>query len=362
MQRKDRFNLRGSRRLQVFANLLSFVLPVALPNVSAGQIPKIDLAPYDFGKFSCAKQTVEFLDDTHLLLSVLQSTYCQPKKNVQPPTPHITVIDLDGKNPRSVPAEGVVAVVPGPVGHITVATMSEVKVLSLENFAVVWSQPILLSGKYAPNLLLSPSRKLVSVEDDSTEVLRGKSRKARYRLFNAESSQAVEEHIGRFITGISDHGYAVCSGTSGCKSITIHDRPSLFGDPPDRNQPLYFFNESQAVWLGYDKQLHFMSSGGPIPLPMELKGIYPPFSDLAQISDLSATTPRRLLLYTDGCLLGDFDDCYGKIYYRVTAVDPQFRKVIFQRSIPADAAQRISPDGHHVALATRTHIYLLSIP
>lgn len=109
------------------------------------------------------------------------------------------------------------------------------------------------------------------------------------------------------------------------------------------------------------KRLYTLTPSGEKVTVADLTRIKPPFINSSDVQ-LSASEPRRVLYRVDGCLLGDFDDCYGDFFHRFAVFDSTDGRLIFRSHYAADATLKISPDGHTVVEQDGTVLHVFSLP
>jgi hypothetical protein len=93
----------------------------------------------------------------------------------------------------------------------------------------------------------------------------------------------------------------------------------------------------------------------------DIAKIRPPFIDSSD-TKMSAAEPRRILYRVDGCLLGDFDDCYGVVFHRFAVFNSQTSRMLFRHSYAPGANLKISPNGHIVMEQDGAEVHLFRIP
>jgi hypothetical protein len=72
--------------------------------------------------------------------------------------------------------------------------------------------------------------------------------------------------------------------------------------------------------------------------------------------------PRRILYHVDGCLLGDFDDCYGVVFRRFAVFDSRTSQMLFRHKYSSDGRLEISPSGHVVLEQQGKELRLFRLP
>jgi hypothetical protein len=328
----------------------------------------VALERFGFRAGSCVyRQSVQFLDDDHLLLSAPLVSVCDKTNWSSALRTQFTVIDLHGTVMATKTRPDVYTVEAGPIGYTVVCTENTLELVSgdLSIERVISSRP----SKFNPcsNIDgLSPSRTAISVRDF------GESPKsfARHRLIDARKDQPIAEQQfgnGDSLAGITDSGYAVCTSTGhhGCEQLVVNGNSWVAGTAEVAAHPGLFLSPDQlllppAHWRS-QKALMSLSPNGKEEQVVNLRGFQPPNFDSEEVN-ISATTPRRILYSATGCYIGDFDDCYGFIFKRVVVFDPQASKPLLNRRVWQYAIAALSPNGHAVVILDRTKLHIFMIP
>lgn len=110
------------------------------------------------------------------------------------------------------------------------------------------------------------------------------------------------------------------------------------------------------------KRLYAESSMGATAEMGDVAAIKPPCIDGSH-AQMSATEPRRVLYQVDGCLLGDFDDCYGVVFHRFAGFDPQTSKMLFSAySIRLEPILKTSPNGKLIMEPNGPQVHFFRLP
>jgi hypothetical protein len=109
------------------------------------------------------------------------------------------------------------------------------------------------------------------------------------------------------------------------------------------------------------KRLYAETPSGEMIAVGDVAKIRPRFIDTSD-TQMSAVEPRRILYRVDGCLLGDFDDCYGVVFRRFAVFDSQTSRILFRHSYAPGADLKISPNGHTVMEQDGAEVHLFHVP
>ncbi len=321
---------------------------------------KINLAPYGFVKSSCVwyPGDVEFLDDEHLVLSAPAMTKCDKSLWDSPTDTTITVINLKGEKVASSHRSDVIRMSAGPLGYVSVCVGDHVELLSV-NLQVSASIP-LTEGRTVSRCSfygeLTPSRNGMVISGP------GHHEFTLYRVSPAGSTR-IEIPTGYNVRAVADDGLLLCKNVqcevSGSAGVTRRF-PSLEGAYEVDIKGL--ISQDKLLVADRDgKRLHTVSSSGEKRTVADLSKIKPPFINSSD-SQLSAAEPRRLLYRVDGCLLGDFDDCYGDIFHRFAVFDTQNAQLLFRHDYAPTANLKISPNGRTISEQNGTELRLFRLP
>jgi hypothetical protein len=312
---------------------------------------KLDLARYGLVKGSCAWYPghLEFLDDDHVVVSAPVAYNCDKNQREKPTETRITEIDLQGHELASVRRTDVVELKAGPIGFVTVCTGDRLELLS-RNLQVASS--IAVSEGEPPGCdfggMLSPSRTAMAIW--------GPAKSHQLRLYQRSLSDPIAEVTlskGQNLGAVDDDGFLVCvEQRKQCQVVGSHGPVRTFSVPQLGGADGYYIvglaASDRLLVASFDgKRLSAISPTGETVASGDLAKIKPPFINGSD-AQLSAAEPRRALYRVDGCLLGDFDDCYGDVFRHFAVFDSQTLRMLFRHSYAPDADLRISPDGHIV--------------
>ncbi len=344
------------RRLYALS-LLFLATPCHAQTVSES---KINLAPYGFVKSSCVwyPGDVEFLDDEHLVLNAPAITKCDKSLWDSPTATTITVINLKGEEVASSHRSDVIRMSAGPTGYVSVCVGDHVELLSV-GLQVSESIP-LTSGRTVSRCAfyggLTPSRNAMVISGP------GHHEFTIYRVSPAGSTR-IEIPKGYNVRAVADSGLLLCKNVqcevSGSAGV-LRRFPSLEGAYDVDIKGLV--SQDRLLVADRDgKRLYTIDPSGGKRTLADLSKIKPPFINSSD-SQLSAAEPRRVLYRVDGCLLGDFDDCYGDIFHRFAVFDSQNGQLLFRHGYAAEANLKISPNGRTIAEQNGTELRLFRLP
>lgn len=324
---------------------LSILLGASGSHAQTVHETKIELGPYGFIKTNCAwrRDEIEFLDNEHIVLVAPRLTNCNKNLRDSPVDTTISVIDLQGHRLASSHRSDVIRTFAGPNGSLAVCVGDRIDFLS-SSLAVSASIPL-------------PERKAISrcsyfgglsLSRDSLAIP-GKGYWQLFRLPPSEGA-AIEVPKGFNVRAIADDGLLLCKN-QGCEIVSTSGVKETFPPLPDTSFQSdiagLITKEKLLVANRNGKQLYILTPSGDKAMIADLRAIKPPFINSSDIQ-LSALEPRRVLYRVDGCLLGDFDDCYGDVFHRFAIFDSSNGHLVFKHSYAADATLRISPDGRTV--------------
>jgi len=344
------------------AVLLLIALPI--PAQTAKEW-KLDLAQYGLVKAPCASYMgrVEFLDDEHLVVSAPVEDTCEKSNWGKPIDTRITEIDLQGREVASTRRSDVVKFAAGPIGYVTVCTGDRVEFLS-RNLQVANS--IALSGNGPSHGCyfgggLSPSR--------TTMVVSGPA-ESQFRLYEGSSSKPTADITtarGESVRAVADDGFLVCvKEKKQCEVVGSHGVVRSFPMPvlggASGVYVVGLVEPDRLLVTSFDgKHLYAETPTGEAVLVADIAKIRPPFIDSSN-TEMSAAEPRRILYHVDGCLLGDFDDCYGVVFRRFAVFDSQTSRMLFRHNYAPGADLKISPNGHIVMEQDGAEVHLFRLP
>lgn len=330
----------------------------------------LDASAFGLAKSRCAgdRGTVDFLDDNRLVVAAPLASVCNKDDWDKPRDVRVTVIDLQGHELATSTRRGVVGFMAGPLGHFAICASNRVDFLSgdLNVTTSVAMSTLDHSGFCFPRKMLSPSRTAIAISDTTSLT----PWTTRYRLYDGTSREPIAEITtakGQSVEAIADDGFLICeekkkqcalSGSHG--ALRSFPMPVLGGASgfhiagvvaPDR-----------LLMMGFDG-LHLYSEtpAGQYLSVGDIARIKPPFIDGGE-TEMSAAAPRRILYSVDGCLLGDFDDCYGVVLRRFAVFDSETSQMLFRHGYAPGAELNISPNGKIVLEHHGAEIDLYQIP
>ncbi len=320
---------------------------------------KINLAPYGFVKSSCVwyPGDVEFLDDEHLVLSAPVMTKCDKSLWDSPTDTTITVINLKGEKVASSHRSDVIRMSAGPFGYVSVCVGDHVELLSV---TLQVSASIPLAGRTVSRCSfygrLTPSRNAMVISGP------GHHEFTLYRVSPADS-RWIEIPTGYNLRAVADDGLLLCKNVQcevlGAAGVTQRF-PPLAGSYDVDIKGLV--SQDRLLVADRDgKRLYTVNPSGEQKTVADLSKIKPPFINSSG-SQLSAIEPRRVLYSVDGCLLGDFDDCYGDFFHRFAVFDSQNAQLLFRHNYSGTANLKISADGRTILEQNGTELRLFRLP
>jgi len=321
----------------------------------------INAGQYGLAKTNCVwyPGRVGFLDDDHLVISAPVAYSCDKNSRGKPTETRITVIDLQGHQLASIHRADVIEMVPGPVGYVTVCTGDKIEMLSP---GLQVATTIAIPEKAPPiscyfNRLLSPSRTamVLPVPADS-----------RYRLYHGSSNKPIADVITsqkQSVSAATDDGFLVCGQENKrCEVVGPGGVVQSFALPGFGYYVIGLLTPDRLLVGDFNgKRLYAETPVGEEVAIADVAKIRPPFINTAD-TEMSAVEPRRILYRIDGCLLGDFDDCYGVVFRRFAVFDSQTSQLLFRHNYASDADVKISPNGHIVMEQAGENIHLFRIP
>ena len=326
---------------------------------------KLDLAQYGLVKAGCAwyPQHVEFLDDDHLVISAPVAYTCDKNNRNNPADTRITEIDLQGHELAAIRRTDVAELRAGPTGYVAICTGDKVEMLS-RNLQVALSIALTGSGQSGGCYFgggLSPSH--------SAMLITGPTHSP-FRLYQGASKEPIAELTtskGQSVEAVADDGFLVCSdGKRRCEIAGPHGAVRSFAMPElggaSGDYIVGLVAPDRLLVASFDgKRLYAETPTGEKVRMGDVARIRPPFIDTSG-AEMSAAEPRRILYQVDGCLLGDFDDCYGEVFHRFAVFDSQTSRMLFRHSYAAGAILRISPNGHIVMEQDGAEVHLFRLP
>lgn len=321
---------------------------------------KLEVGRYGLSKPKCVwePQQVEFLDDNHLVISAPVAYGCSKSDRERPTETRITVIDLQGHELAKAHRADVVQMVPGPIGYVTICTGDHLELLSRD---LQLSAKIPLPVGRAPSGCLddwgvSPSRTRVGVSgpDDSLLLYGGSSR---------EPILEVTPPKGEWVRAVADDGFVVCGKErTRCDLIGATGVMRSFAYPPFGHVIVGLLTPYKLLLADTDgRHLYAETPSDEKVTIADIARIRPRFINASE-TQMSAAEPRRILYQVDGCLLGDYDDCYGAVFRHFAVFDAQTSQMLFRHGYGSGAKLKISPDGHIVMEQLSTEIHLYRIP
>lgn len=326
---------------------------------------KLDVGKYGLSKPKCVwePQQVDFLDNDHLVISAAVAYSCSKSDRDRPTETRITVIDLQGHELAQIDRADVIQMLPGPIGYVTICTGDRVELLS-RNLQVAWSTTLSENGKSRGCYFgggLSPSRTAMIIAGPAN---------SQFRLYQVGSNTPIAEITtakGQWVRAVADGGFLICAKeTNECDVVGSHGVLRSFQVPVLGGTSGYYIvglvAPDRLLLASFDgKHLYAETPTGETVSMGDIAKIKPPFIDSSE-AEMSAAEPRRILYRVDGCLLGDFDDCYGVVFRRFAIFDSQTSRMIFRHSYAPGAKLKISPNGHLVMEQDDAEIHLYQIP
>jgi len=351
---------------------LMFVLTSGLQSQSSPLSPQeIDLqkigypASCDYmfqDKDAYDKRHVEFLDSDRLLVSFpLRSAPCD--RNRQPPAEKYrsVVIDTAGRQLHSFdwsPGENVQA---GPDGHILMTSGWEIRILD-SDFSVLqhveW-----MSGEdpqrkamqhWAWYLITAPSRHGFIVGE----------RYPQYRAAYFEGNPARQTVAADscWPAAVTDGGFACLEASK--EQLVIH----LGNSERDAHDPLLpkaqvaILPDPQTVLILTDKyQLYLLGPSRSKQKIADLHWLAPGWNSGFRW-ELASAAAGRILFFSHGARFPITDTGGFGLYLRVAVVDVASKAIVFRAQYPIDSDVAISPDGHLLAVRTKTRLTLNRLP
>ena len=250
----------------------------------------------------------------------------------------------------------------GPLGFVTLCTGARLELLD-RNLQPALTIPVSGEGPsggcFAPEL--TPSRTAIAIRGPGNSQL---------RLYQGTSSDPIAEITtakGQSVRAIADDGFMVCTGDSGhCDVVGARGTTRSFSTPQLGGAAGYYIiglvAPDRLLLAGFDGKRLYAESPTGTQVPMgDVAALKPPFID-ASHTQISAAEPRRILYQVDGCLLGDFDDCYGVVFHRFAVYDSQTSKMLFRHTYSAGADLKISPNGKLIMEQDGPQIHLFRLP
>jgi hypothetical protein len=322
---------------------------------------RLNVARFGLVKTSCVwyPGQVRFLDDEHLVISAPVAYSCDKSNRDKATDTQIAVIDLQGHQLAGIHRANVVEMVAGPMGYVTVCTGNRIELLS-RDLQIAGS--IEIGAKGVPGDCyfrrgLSPSRTAMVVTGPGN---------AQFRLYQGSSREPVAElwtSKGQSIAAVAEDGFLVCEKKSTrCEVIGPAGKVRRFPLPGFGYYIVGLLTPERLLVADYaGKHLFAETSAGDKVSVGDVARIRPPFIDSSS-AEMSAVEPRRILYRVDGCLLGDFDDCYGVIFRRFAVFDSETSTLVFRHSYSPGADLKISPNGRVVMEQSGPEIHIFRLP
>jgi hypothetical protein len=322
---------------------------------------RLNVARFGLVKTSCVwyPGQVRFLDDDHLVIGAPVAYSCNKSNRDKATDTQITVIDLQGHQLAGIRRANVIEMVPGPVGYVTVCTEDRIELLSRD---LQIASSIEIGVKGAPGHCyfrnrLSPSRTSMAITGPG---------KAHFRLYQGSSREPVAElwtSKGQSVAAVAEDGFLVCEQESTrCEVVGPVGIVRSFPLPGFGYDVVGLLTPERLLVADYaGKRLFAETSAGDKVAVGDVAKIRPPFID-SRSTEMSAVEPRRILYRVDGCLLGDYDDCYGVVFRRFAVFDSETSKLVFRHSYAPGADLKISPNGRVVMEQSGPEIHLFRLP
>jgi hypothetical protein len=325
---------------------------------------KLNLAPYGLAKARCAWYAgkVAFLDDDHLVISAPVDYTCNQSDRDKATGTRITVTDLYGHKLASSYRRDIIEMVPGPIGYVTICSGSQFLLLS-SHLEVATTIAIPAGEKFGGCYLnrgVSPSRTAMVIAGPTSQ----------FRLYQGSSNRPIAEITtakGESVRAVTDDGFLVCQKEKNeCKIVGSDGVSRSFAMPQLWGDSGYYIvglvAPDRLLLASFDgKHLYAETPTGKTVSMGDVAKIRPPFIGSSD-TEMSAAEPRRILYQIDGCLLGDFDDCYGVVFRRFAVFDSQTSQMIFRHSYAPGADLKISPNGHIVMEQDGAELHFFRIP
>ena len=326
---------------------------------------KLNVAPYGLVEARCDwyPGRVDFLDDAHLVISAPVAYTCDKNNRQTSTDTRITVIDLQGNELAATRRADVVETAAGPIGYVSICTGDRVELLS-RNLEVARSITLSTRGQSTGCYYgggLSPSR--------TAMVIRGPAN-SQFRLYQGSSSDPLAEITtsrGQSVRAVTDEGFLICmKERRQCEVVGSRGAVRSFAMPELGGSSGYYIvglvAPDRLLVASFDgKHLYAETPTGDTVTMGDVAKIRPPFIDSSN-TEMSAAEPRRILYSVDGCLLGDFDDCYGVVFRRFAVFDSQTSRMLFRHSYAPGADLKISPNGHIVMEQDGAEVHLYRLP
>lgn len=326
---------------------------------------KLDLTRYGFVKDACTSYMgrVDFLDDEHLIINAPAAETCDQSNGNKSRNTRITVVDLQGQELATVQRTDVAEMLPGPIGYALVCTGKRIELLS-RDLKTAWSMVLSDAGHFGECIFgggLSPSRTAMTIWDPAGYQL---------RLYQEPSHTLIAELTtakGQSIRAVADDGFLVCVNEKNeCRVIGSHGIERSFPMPQLGGASGYYIvglvSPDRMLVASFDGKHLYAETPTGKTIPMgDIAKLKPPFIDSSN-TEMSTVEPRRILYHVDGCLLGDFDDCYGVVFRRFAVFDSQTGQMLFRHSYAPGAELKISPDGHVVMEQDGAEAHLFRLP
>jgi hypothetical protein len=327
---------------------------------------KLDLAQYGLKKSGCAWYPghIEFLDDDHLVISAPVAYTCVKSDRDKTTDTRITEIDLQGHELAAIRRSDVAELKSGPIGYVTLCTGDRVELLSV-NLQVARSIALSGSGQSGGcnfGGALSPSRTAMAIW--------GPAKSHQLLLYQGSSSDPIADITmskGQSFRAVADDGFLVCTnGRKQCEVVGSKGVVRSFAMPELAGSSGYdivgLLGSDRLLVVSFDgKHLYAETPTGETVFVGDVGKIRPPFVGGSN-TQMSAAEPRRILYSVEGCLLGDFDDCYGVVFHRFAVFDSQTSRMLIRHSYAPGAELKISPNGHIVMEQDGAAVHLFRLP
>jgi hypothetical protein len=320
---------------------------------------KIELGQYGFVKTNCAwrRDEIEFLDNEHLALIAPTLTNCNKSLWDSPVDTTISVIDLQGRRVASSHRSDVIRTSAGPANSLAVCVGDRIEFLS-SSLAISASFPLperetISRCSYFGGL--SASRDALAIPGEG-----------HWELFRLppSASTLIAVSKGLNVRAVADDGLLLCKNQR-CEIVGASGVTQNFPSLPDtsfQSDIVGLITKDKVLVADRSgKQLYTLTPSGDKATIADLTSTKPPFINSRDIR-MSASEPRRVLYSVEGCLLGDFDDCYGAVFHRFAVFDSSDGRLILRHHYAADATLRISPDGHTVIEQDGTVLHVFDLP
>jgi hypothetical protein len=161
---------------------------------------------------------------------------------------------------------------------------------------------------------------------------------------------------------VTDGGFACVEAGQEQLDIHLSNRQRNFHNHLMVKARAAVLPDPETVLLLADKyRLYLLNPSGPEQEIADLHWLAPGWNSGFRW-DLTSGTARRILFFSHGARFPITDTSGFGYYLRIAVVDMPSKAIVFRRQYPIGSDVAISPDGHLLAIRTKTRLTLEKLP